>query len=150
MLKADHCRTLNFVPFFVGKALKRHISTPNYELCQIECFSEGRCVSYNCRGVSCELNSADHIEHPEDLEDEKGSHYRAAEFCRFENVLEYISRRICSRLWIIDGIDRLIWLISTRVALRLKQLGRLLYCCGGVGKWTTSSQLYQLAQALCY
>ena len=36
-------------------------------------------MSYNCRGVSCELNSADHIEHPEDLKDEEGSDYHAAE-----------------------------------------------------------------------
>ena len=44
-------------------------------------------MSYNCRGVSCELNSADHIEHPEDLEDEKGSDYHAAEVCRLEKML---------------------------------------------------------------
>ena len=36
-------------------------------------------MSYNYRGVSCELNSADHTEHPENLEDEKGSEYHAAE-----------------------------------------------------------------------
>ena len=44
---------------------------------------ERRCVSYNCRGElnSCELNSADHIDHPEDLVDEEGSDYHAAEVC---------------------------------------------------------------------
>ena len=36
-------------------------------------------MSYNCRGISCELNSADHIEHSEDLVDEEGSDYHAAE-----------------------------------------------------------------------
>ena len=77
------CRVLNFFHHFTGKALKGHairnIPTPNCELCQIECLSENRCLSYNCRGVSCELNSADHIEHPEDLENEEGSDYHAAE-----------------------------------------------------------------------
>ena len=79
----DHCRILDFVYHITGKALKNHlirnISTPNCELCQIECFTERRCLSYNCRGVSCELNSADHIEYPEDLKDEEGSDYHAAE-----------------------------------------------------------------------
>ena len=46
-------------------------------------------MSYNCRGVSCELNSADHIEHLEDLEDEKGSDYHAAEVCRLENMFNF-------------------------------------------------------------
>ena len=94
---ADYCRTLDFVHHFVRKALKRHlirnISTPNCELCQIECFAEKRCVSYNCRRLSCELNSADHIEHPEDLEDEERSDYHAAEVCRLENMFSVYFRK---------------------------------------------------------
>ena len=43
-------------------------------------------MSYNCRGISCELSSADHIEHPGDLVGEKGSDYHAAEVCRLENM----------------------------------------------------------------
>ena len=89
----DYCRTLNFVHHLVGKALKRHlirsISTQNCELCQIECFMEMMCVSYNCRGISCDLNSADHIEYPEDLEDEKDNDYHAAEVCRLENMFNF-------------------------------------------------------------
>ena len=57
----------------------RTISARDCELCKIQCLWERRCVSYNYRGVSCELNSADHIEHPDDLKDEEGSDYHAAE-----------------------------------------------------------------------
>ena len=105
---ADHCRDLNFVYHIVGKALKGHlirnISTPNCELCQIECFMERRCVSYNCRGElnSCELNSADHIDHPEDLEDEEGSDYHAAEVCSlgylFLQFQEILLQLLCHNL----------------------------------------------------
>ena len=49
-------------------------------------------MSYNCRGVSCELNSADH-NHPEDLEDEEGSDYHAAEVCRLENMSVFNFRK---------------------------------------------------------
>ena len=43
-------------------------------------------MSYNCRGVSCELNSADHIEYAGDLENEEGSDYHAAEVCMVREI----------------------------------------------------------------
>ena len=90
------------------------MSKPNCELCQIECFVERKCVSYNCRGISCELNSADHIKHPEDLVDEKGSDYHAAEVSRLvamfcEDPEKIIFKRRNEIFWRVEDRTKENW-----------------------------------------
>ena len=79
----DDCIIVDFIHHIPNNVLRNHVirtirSIYNCELCQIECFVERKCVSYNCRDNSCDLNSSDHILHPDDLVQENGSWYHGA------------------------------------------------------------------------
>ena len=60
-------------------SLRRHVirtfHSENSDLCQIQCYLEEECVSYNFRNKTCDLNKSDHIFHPEDLEKDEDSIY---------------------------------------------------------------------------
>ena len=75
----DKCRDITFEENVKGMSLRRHairtFPSENSDLCQIQCFLEEECVSYNFRKKTCDLNKSDHIFHPEDLEKDEDSIY---------------------------------------------------------------------------
>ena len=88
------CRHLRFSPPVDGYALQRHvikdISLNIYLVenipsqCNNYCTMESKCVSFNIgppikNNVLCQLNDADHIQHPKDLEAREGFIYRGTE-----------------------------------------------------------------------
>ena len=81
----DGCRQLTFTPEISGRALRRHVirtlEAASCEWCQIQCFLERRCVSYNCGNNTCDLNSSDHVAHPADLVVDQCKTYQATEVC---------------------------------------------------------------------
>lgn len=56
------------------------IIAPGLPECQNKCFHDNRCISYNLSPIdgttrTCELNDLDHMTHPDDVIDQKGSKY---------------------------------------------------------------------------
>ena len=76
---ADKCRDITFEENVIGMSLRRHVirtfHSENSDLCQIQCYLEEECVSYNFRNKTCDLNKSDHIFHPEDLVKDEDSIY---------------------------------------------------------------------------
>ena len=76
---ADKCRDITFKENFKGMSLRRHVirtvKSENSDLCEIQCYLEEECVSYNFRKKACDLNKSDHIFHPEDLVKDEDSIY---------------------------------------------------------------------------
>ena len=80
------CRALDFLFCEPNKALPGHVINtirmlaPGHEECQLQCFLDGRCVSYNLGPVqgeirSCELSDTDHVMFPDDVKSFPGSEY---------------------------------------------------------------------------
>ena len=89
------CRTLEFAQPLQDHALTGHvfkkISMETEEKCQLNCYLENDCVSYNY-GFSlisnkhiCELSESDHRQHPADLQLKHGFLYGA-------NKVRYVRR----------------------------------------------------------
>ena len=91
------CRHLKFSQLTSGFALQRHV-IKNISLnihmvenipsrCNNYCTMEDKCVSFNIGPpikdiVFCQLNDADHIQHPKDLQAREGFMYRGTEVRR--------------------------------------------------------------------
>ena len=76
LLFVDVCRTAHYLPRRQGKRLTAHIirsvDVNTDSNCQIKCFLETFCVSYNIGPFQggkhvCELSNSDAIRHPQDL-----------------------------------------------------------------------------------
>lgn len=80
---SDNCRTLRFEDTIDGKSLVGHVVRSFYakdsDMCQIHCFMEKRCASYNYGNETCDLNDSNKNIHPWDFVDVSGSFYRGAE-----------------------------------------------------------------------
>ena len=80
-----YCRNLHFThEVLEGWALQGHGIKPiqpsgDEEDCQLKCYFEERCVSYNYGNGGCELNESDHIQSPHDLIKAAGTLYRASQ-----------------------------------------------------------------------
>ncbi|KAK3752885.1 hypothetical protein QZH41_008109, partial [Actinostola sp. cb2023] len=85
------CKNLNYLDCVKNKTLTGHVIktvrvlVPGLEVCQQNCFREGKCVSYNLGPVegqirTCELNAADHWTRPDFLAFKEGF-----EYCPIEN-----------------------------------------------------------------
>ena len=82
------CRVLQFASPKVGKALVNHviknISVGSPDVCEIECYLDNRCLSYNYGDQGnvrhkCELSDSDHKQHPRDLQQRLGFSYGGTE-----------------------------------------------------------------------
>ncbi|XP_032218575.2 uncharacterized protein LOC116601871 [Nematostella vectensis] len=78
------CRILPLLPASNDTALKNHVianlSLDTVKNCATKCFLNPRCASVNYQhssdGVTCELSSSDHLQHPQDLVPQPGFVYR--------------------------------------------------------------------------
>ena len=61
------------------ESLDTEIRRINCEKCQIQCFSQEKCVSYNCGKNTCELSSSDHVLRPTNLVSAEGMVYHASQ-----------------------------------------------------------------------
>ena len=90
------CRLKFFDPVD-GKRLEGHVflnlSIEKYTPCEFHCLLESRCLSANIgpsmenNKVTCELNDADHSQHPDDLKDHPGWTYRGTEVRNASNAV---------------------------------------------------------------
>ena len=87
-LSVQGCRVLQFVSLWEGKALVnqviKNISVGSPDVCEIECYLDNRCLSYNHGDQSggrslCELSDSDHKQHPSDLQERLGYIYLVTE-----------------------------------------------------------------------
>ena len=88
---SEPCRNLEFTATrrYKGKRLSNHVlriaNVEDQEICEIQCFIENNCFSYNIMTRSdsgnqrCELNSATHEGHERDLKTDTDYVYQAAE-----------------------------------------------------------------------
>ena len=84
ILFLENCRQVEINPSidnrrFVGHVFKS-IETQSPTACQVNCFVEGDCVSFNVKPLQsenhlCELSNSSDVVHPEDLKDEQGFVY---------------------------------------------------------------------------
>ena len=67
----DECRTIQFIPEVKDKVLENHVISsllvPNKNVCEIRCYREPNCVSYNygptgSKAPVCELNDRTHLQ----------------------------------------------------------------------------------------
>ena len=67
----------------VGHVIRK-VQVHDGDQCEIRCYSEVECLSYNLgpyqvNGHSCELSNSDHIRHPDDLVPMSGYVFRGTE-----------------------------------------------------------------------
>lgn len=95
----DVCRELSYLHPVTDKALVGHliraVRVNNGDECEIRCYQEVECLSYNlgpyqANGRACELSKSDHIRHPEDLVPMPGYIYRGTEV--------FVNINLCSTL----------------------------------------------------
>lgn len=84
------CRIKEFSTTIPGSALRGHfikeLHVAEEDVCELHCYLDDRCQSINLRPMTipgtgtwiCQLNSKDHIQHPESLMKTDGFKYRAA------------------------------------------------------------------------
>ena len=86
------CRDIHFSDPVHGYALKGHvirfINVTNEDWCQIKCYLEGSCMSYNLgpkkdNVQECELSRSDHLQNPQDLIARANFIYRGTEVRMF-------------------------------------------------------------------
>ena len=111
---SEPCRNLEFTATrrYKGKRLSNHVlriaNVEDQEICEIQCFIENNCFSYNIMTRSdsgkqrCELNNATHEGHERDLKTDTDYVYQAAEvwglFWRLTFMMTFYNKRILS-LW---------------------------------------------------
>ena len=92
----DVCRELLFMNHTPGKALDGHViktlQVKNQEQCELGCFHESECVSYNTEpsqvnGFTCELSNSDHVRHPDALVPRPAYIYRGTEVKKIPNLV---------------------------------------------------------------
>ncbi|XP_068741488.1 uncharacterized protein [Montipora capricornis] len=80
---AGACRTLQFIPAILGKALKNHviknITLDESDICRIKCYLDEDCLSFNFGHSVCQLSDSDYKQHPEDLKESDGFIYVGTE-----------------------------------------------------------------------
>ena len=68
---SDSCRTIQFIPHIRDKALQNHlirsVQVPDKNMCEVRCYEEPNCVSYNYDTAAnatplCELNDRNHLQ----------------------------------------------------------------------------------------
>ncbi|XP_074636932.1 uromodulin-like [Acropora palmata] len=84
------CRDLEFPTYYIfnRKRLDKHVikilSVPDMDICELQCYHEANCVSFNFETTSnngrfkCELNNSTHMEHDVDLTNDVNYLYRGA------------------------------------------------------------------------
>ena len=82
VLIVGHCRKIKFKEQMENKALRNHVIKSLQEIdvdnCELQCYLEPNCVSYNYGPSLCELNDMTHLQAPlDDMEARDGSTYRA-------------------------------------------------------------------------
>lgn len=78
----DYCRQIQFKEQMENKALRNHVIKRSQDIdidgCELQCYLEPNCVSYNYGQSLCELNDITHLQAPSnDMEVQDGSIYRA-------------------------------------------------------------------------
>ena len=78
----DYCRQIQFKEQIENKVLRNHVIKRSQDVgidgCELQCYLEPNCVSYNYGPSLCELNDITHLQAPSnDMETRDGCIYRA-------------------------------------------------------------------------
>ena len=78
----DYCRQIQFKEQMENKVLRNHVIKRSQDVgidgCELQCYLEPNCVSYNYGPSLCELNDITHLQAPSnDMETRDGCIYRA-------------------------------------------------------------------------
>ena len=78
----DYCRQIQFKEQMENKVLRNHVIKRSQDIgidgCELQCYLEPNCVSYNYCPSLCELNNITHLQAPSnDMEARDGCIYRA-------------------------------------------------------------------------